>query len=274
MNGMHARRPKGFVLEERLDRYAAAIEASPTAFRGHWAEACAPLGTEPFGRVIADMGCGKGRFACAMAAADPSTLVVGIDGEPVCIAYAAQKACEEGLSNLVFVPGRADQLADVFGPGELSALHINFPTPYPRKKDAPLRILAFDRLVEYRVLLAPDAQLRLKTDSEPLFRFATEMLGLAGYSIVWSSAAGDELPDEPATEYELRLAELGAKVHALGAVPASEPCEAPPLYSLYDYLPEDIEDLDYVPYGMGPAVENLRNYRAAHEGEDWRGALR
>ena len=43
MHALHARLPKHFVLEERLERYADAIEICPTDYAGRWAEACAPL---------------------------------------------------------------------------------------------------------------------------------------------------------------------------------------------------------------------------------------
>ena len=65
MHGMHARLPKHFVLEERLERYADAIELRPAVWRGRWAEACWPLGAQDEGRfreVRLDLGCGKGAF--------------------------------------------------------------------------------------------------------------------------------------------------------------------------------------------------------------------
>jgi tRNA (guanine-N7-)-methyltransferase len=74
---MHARTPKNFVLEERLERYADAIELCPRAYAGRWAEACWPLAPgqaaeDPTGfeRVVLDLGCGKGVFACEAAAAE------------------------------------------------------------------------------------------------------------------------------------------------------------------------------------------------------------
>ena len=39
-HALHARLPKNFVLEERLERYADAIELTPERWRGRWAEAC------------------------------------------------------------------------------------------------------------------------------------------------------------------------------------------------------------------------------------------
>lgn len=44
MGAVHVRTPKNFVLEERLERYADAIETNPEAYAGDWREACAPVG--------------------------------------------------------------------------------------------------------------------------------------------------------------------------------------------------------------------------------------
>ena len=51
MGAVHVRTPKNFVLEERLERYADAIETSPENYAGHWCEACTPAGGKPFGRL-------------------------------------------------------------------------------------------------------------------------------------------------------------------------------------------------------------------------------
>ena len=65
MHALHLRLPKGFVLEERLARYADAIETSPSQFAGLWATACKPLdgsANSAFREVHLDLGCGKGTF--------------------------------------------------------------------------------------------------------------------------------------------------------------------------------------------------------------------
>ena len=48
MGAVHVRTPKNFVLEERLERYADAIETNPEAYVGDWRAACAPAGSTPF----------------------------------------------------------------------------------------------------------------------------------------------------------------------------------------------------------------------------------
>ena len=77
---MHARTPKHFVLEERLERYADFIEPAPQDYAGRWAEACYPLGGTSaaggaasagrFREVRLDLGCGKGAFTVESARMD------------------------------------------------------------------------------------------------------------------------------------------------------------------------------------------------------------
>lgn len=136
MGAVHVRTPKNFVLEERLERYADAIETNPEAYAGDWREACAPAGSKPFEHLHLDLGCGKGTYLVERAHREPDTLFIGMDQEPICIAYAAQKICEQGLSNALVLPQDAASLPRLFVAGELDAITINFPTPQPKAKYA------------------------------------------------------------------------------------------------------------------------------------------
>lgn len=284
MHGMHARLPKNFVLEERLERYAQAIELSPASYRGLWAQACWPVGDEAalpgpsreaaFREVRLDLGCGKGAYLVESARRMPDTLFVGLDAEPICIAYTAQAICERGLANAVVAPARGSDVGRIFGPGELARITLNFPTPFPRKRDAAMRLVAFERLMEYRGVLAPEGSLLLRTDSLPLYRFALVQLARAGYELVAQTEDAEEgWMGEPVTEYERRLRAQGAHVLALEAVCGPEPRDTDPREpeSLVDYLPDDLETLDYVPHGMQGTVVNLRN-RRRHERRRTQGA--
>ena len=271
LHKVHARMPKHFVLEERLARYADAIETEPRKYAGRWAEACHPLdesGLGRFSKVELDLGCGKGAFACGMAKMRPDTLYIGIDTEPVCIAYAAQLALEEKLPNALFVPGMGNDVPEFFGEGELSCIHINFPTPFPKKRFAEYRLTILDRLMDYRRVLAPGAPIVLKTDSQPFFDFTLTQLPLANYRLVWKTDdTRSKLPDEPVTGYEERLTAQGAKVLGLCAIP-EDPAPTNPMQtaelSLSRYLPHDLENMDYVPYGMENTVRNMKDYKKKH----------
>ncbi|WP_366926423.1 hypothetical protein [uncultured Enorma sp.] len=172
MGQTHIRTPKNFVLEERLERYADAIEVAPETYRGSWAAACAPVraasaatADDPaaspapaagtFDAVYLDLGCGKGAYLTACAARDPRSLYLGMDTEPICIAYAAQRIVEGELKNALVLPRSAESLERIFAPGEVAGITLNFPTPFPKRKYAGKRLVNVDHLLAYRALLAP-----------------------------------------------------------------------------------------------------------------------
>ena len=255
----HARPLKN--LEERYDWYARAIELEAPARAGAWIEAYCPAARE----LHLDLGCGKGQFAVAQAQRHPDVLFVGLDYDRTCIALAAQKACELELGNCVFALADGEDLATYFGPGELSRIYLNFSTPHPRKKHAAERLTHVDQLIAYRDLLAPGACIEMKTDSPPFYEFSLVQFELAGYDIAWKTTDLHALDaDSPVTEYEERLCALGAKVHACCATKAERPFtnEQTAELSLFEYLPEDLDTLGYVPYGMEGYVFNTKNRRA------------
>lgn len=272
MHGMHARLPKHFVLEERLERYRDYIEPDPYTWAGRWAAACAPVGSEPFREIRLDLGCGKGSFTVEAARREPDVLFVGMDSEPVCIAYAAQHGFESELPNVVFVPGTGMRVREMFSPAELGVIYLNFPTPFPRKRDSAGRLVNLERLMDYREVLAPGGEVRLRTDSQPLFDFALTQIPLAGYELTWQSRdARAEHPDDPMSEYEIRLGAQGARVNSYVAVPGPAPKNPVQTaeMSLAAYIPADLSSFDgYAPHGMQGTIENLRN-RAAKDGGDW-----
>ena len=156
-------------------------------------------------------------------------------------------------------------LSAVFAAGELSALLMNFPTPFPKKKKAHLRLTYLDRLMTYRPLLGQGAGIRLRTDSQPLRDFTLTQLELAGYEVTWRSEdVRAEFPDEPWSAYERKLTEQGACAFGISAClgPAPERVEQTAPLSLVSYLPDNLDQLDYVPHGMQGCVENLRNRNA------------
>lgn len=269
---MHARLPKNFVLEQRIERYAAAIETGGSAYAGRWAQACAEAGGAPFARVHLDLGCGKGSFIAQMAERHPDTLFIGMDSEPVCVVYAAQLLCERGIRNALVVPGDAARAAGIFADGELAAISINFPTPHPKRRHADKRLTSAAHLEGYRPLLAAGGTVTLRTDSAPLYAYSLPQFEAAGWRIQWASTNDRaDHPDTPITEYEERLSAQGAHVHGICAAPSSAPASAAQLeaaralpQSLYEYLPDNLFDGAYIPHGMGYAIENFRN-RRTHE---------
>lgn len=147
MRTTRSRLNKGFSLEDRLAGATQSYEPNPSGWRGRWSQ-WAPhegSGADSYQHVVLDLGCGKGEYTVECAAARPDTLFVGIDVDGVCVVRCAERAIAQGVTNAVFVFNEEDRdLSDFFAEGELSAVLLNFPTPFPKKKKAPLRLTYLD----------------------------------------------------------------------------------------------------------------------------------
>ena len=267
--------PDDFDLEDYLERYADFIVSDPYGLAGQWGSVGA--GTV-FHEVHLDLGCGKGISTVAYANDKPDVLIVGMDVDRICIAVSAWRAAQAGVRNVVFAQIPDDSLAGFFDPGELSTIYLNFPTPHPKGREAHLRLAYFKRLEEYRRLLAPDGELRLRTDNHAFFRYSLGQLEAVGFDMqTVSFDARSELPAGFETDYERRAVEMGATICELIAkvgeesddVPTS--CEGSRTFadaaaalpeSLYDYLTdEDLDGDGYVPSEMQRAVTAMRRTR-------------
>lgn len=287
----HVRKPK--LIEQRLREHASHLAADPRSLRGCWREA---LGM-PGARLHVDLGCGKGLWLARAAQAHPGELFVGIDNERMCVSFAVEGLSLAGIGNARAALDDAGNLQELFAPGEIDVLHINFPTPFPRKKEAAKRVTNAERLMDYRQVLAEDGRLQLKTDSQPLFDYTLEQIEAAGFQITAltrdlhnlrpaAGAAGStEAPgtgdaaapgtsgiaatdsqgfdsfDSTLSAYEEKLTGKGALVMALHAIAGAEPEHFEPseAVGLVHYLPDDLEGLEYAPHGMEDTVNNLRN---------------
>lgn len=257
----HVRKSK--LVEERLKTYADFLVADPSSLRGLWRRRFG----RPDARLHVDLGCGKGLWISRAAQALPGDAFVGIDNDRTCVSFALERIGSARAGNALVVFDEARSLRELFAPGEIDVLHVNFPTPFPRKKEAASRVTSSARLMEYRDLLAPDGRIQLKTDSQPLFDFTLEQLDRAGYEVVQMTRdmrGGDfaaSCEDLVPSAYEEKLVAKGARVLALHAAVGARPVDFIPedLIGLAQYLPEDLDALDYAPHGMEDTVANLRN---------------
>lgn len=227
------------------------------------------IGRDGFAEVRIDYGCGLGDFLVESARREPGVLFYGVDCEDFCLGIARGRIEEAGLENVrTLLVEEGCRLDGLFAPGSVSMVYLNFPTPHPRARDARRRMTHLDNLLAYRRILAPGGAVRIKTDSQPLRDYTLVQLKAAGYRLEWSvDDVREALPDDPVTGYERKAAERGATSFGIQAVPDAEPDEAasPASSSLYDYLPDDLESLRYIPADMERSVRNAIEARRAIE---------
>jgi tRNA (guanine-N7-)-methyltransferase len=143
---------------ERLERYLPDLELPPGPFRPAAA----------FGRdapVVLDIGCGHGAAAIGYASSHPSHDVLAVDVHVPGIARMLAAAHVAGVSNLRVRIGDAVALmTDQVEEGQLTAVHLFFPDPWPKLKHAKRRFVRQATLDLLESRLTPDGHVLMATD--------------------------------------------------------------------------------------------------------------
>jgi len=194
----------------------------PQGARGRWASLFprrAPVHLE--------LGCGKGGFLAAAAAAHPEVNFIAIDLKSEVLALAKRKveaAFPAGpVENVLLLSWDIERLFLIFGPEErVDRIYINFCNPWPKPGHYKHRLTHTRQLLAYRQWMAPGAELWFKTDDDALFR---DTLGLylpqAGFRtefVTWDLHQ-EALPANIPTEHEEMFAAQGIPIKFLRAAP-------------------------------------------------------
>ncbi len=139
-----------------------------------------------------EIGMGKGQFLLTLALQNPSVNYIGIERyssvllRPVEKLASMQAAGESVPANLRFICMDAADISQVFAPGEVDRIYLNFSDPWPKARHARRRLTSLEYLARYDKILAPDGQVEFKTDNRDLFDFSLEQIET---SPVWTLAA-------------------------------------------------------------------------------------
>ena len=148
----------------------------PTALRGKW-----NTHFEKEQPIHIEVGMGKGQFLFGQAAAHPGINYIGIERYTSVLLRAIQKMEEEELPNVRLIRMDAEEITEVFGPGEVDRIYLNFSDPWPKDRHAKRRLPSRQFLARYDQILKKDGLLEFKTDNRALFDFALEELEPAGW---------------------------------------------------------------------------------------------
>lgn len=208
-------------LEPRMERCAALRIQAPEEKKGHWRELkpeCTQLWVE--------VGCGKGKFTAETAQANPDVLLIAVERCREAMVVAMEKARDMGLTNVFFVDADAAILPELFAPGEVDLIYINFCDPWPPKRHAKRRLTHRNFLLLYRQVLKEAGQIHFKTDNAPLFEFSVLEFPAAGYRLeeVTRDLHGEGVQGIM-TDYEEKFHNLGTKINRCVAIKDALPPE-------------------------------------------------
>lgn len=160
-----------------------------------------------------EIGMGKGQFLTTLARENPDISYLGIERYESVLFRAVQKMQDAPLENIRFLCVDALLLCDIFAPGEIDRIYLNFSDPWPKERHAKRRLTAAPFLKIYDEILSPDGQIEMKTDNRALFDFSMQTLPAFGFQILAhtydlyndATLSRGNVP----TEYEQRFQSLG-----------------------------------------------------------------
>ena len=130
-----------------------------------------------------EVGCGKGKFTAETAAANPDVLLIAVERCREAVVVAMEKAKAMGLTNVFYIDMDVANIEEIFAPGEIDRLFINFPDPWPRKKNAKRRLTYRTFLDKYCRVIKELGEIHFKTDNAPLFEFSVEEFAACGLEV-------------------------------------------------------------------------------------------
>lgn len=126
--------------------------------------------------IVLELGCGKGEYTVALAERNPDKNFIGIDIKGARMWRGAKTATERGMDNVGFLRARIEFITSMFAEGEVSELWITFPDPQLKTRRAKKRLTSPIFLEYYSHILASDGFINLKTDSQHLFNYTSEVI--------------------------------------------------------------------------------------------------
>ncbi len=165
-------------LDSRMETCAAYRIADPAAKKGSW-RSLMPQAAD----LWVEVGCGKGKFTAETAKENPDVLLIAVERCREAMVVAMEKARAMGLTNVFFIDMDVAGMEDVFAAEEIGRLFINFPDPWPRKKNAKRRLTHRSFLDKYCRVVRKMGEIHFKTDNAPLFEYSVEEFAACGLQV-------------------------------------------------------------------------------------------
>ncbi len=124
--------------------------------------------------IFLEVGVGMGRFFRLEAASHPENAYVGMELRYKRLWNTAHKLEADRPDGWALVKGRGEDVARVFGPGELSGAFVFFPDPWPKKKQKKHRMVQKPFLTDLAKCVRKGGTLWFKTDHQEYFSFVVD----------------------------------------------------------------------------------------------------
>ena len=167
--------------------------------------------------VHLEIGCGKGKFVCELAARCPEINFIAVEKISNVLIEAVERAAAAGLENVHFINSAAEVLPRYLKSGSIDKIYLNFSNPLPKLGYAKQRLTHPKFLDEYRLFLKSGGRIVQKTDDGGFYNFSLESYRACGYKILESCEDLHVLndPENIVTEHEKRFADSGKNIYRI-----------------------------------------------------------
>ena len=214
---MRMRRMKN--LDARMEKCAEYRITDPASMKGNWRSL-----KEDAAALWVEVGCGKGKFTAETAEANPDVLLIAVERCREAMVVAMEKAQAMGLKNVFYIDMDVANIEEVFAGQEIDRLFINFPDPWPRKKNAKRRLTFRSFLDRYRRVIKMGGEIHFKTDNAPLFEFSLEEFAFCDLEMRnVTRNLHENGPVGIMTDYEEKFHNLGTPINRCECIIRSKP---------------------------------------------------
>lgn len=189
------------------------VVQNPEEKKGRWKEV---FGNER--PIEIEVGMGKGRFIMELASLHPDINYVGIERYPSVLLRGLQKREGLELDNIYFMCVDAKKLSEIFEPGEVQKIYLNFSDPWPKDRHAKRRLTSEEFMEVYDKILKPEGVVEFKTDNKGLFEYSLEAIPRDVWEIkefTYDLHHSDMGVGNIMTEYEEKFSSKGNPIYKL-----------------------------------------------------------
>lgn len=190
------------------------------------------------GPLHLEVGFGDGRYTALRAKEDPTGRFVGIELSGVSVQRALRRMRREQIANVAILKGEAHfLLRQLFEPGSLSTITVNFPDPWPKGRHEENRLLRADffRLAASRLI--PGGSVLLATDHPEYLEFARAQALDSG---LFTLTEAEPPPAVFETKYALKWKTMGKPLYYQPFVRNQQPAGDYPHLERPDEMPHSL----------------------------------
>ena len=135
--------------------------------------------------IVLELGCGRGEYTVGLGRMFPDKNFIGVDIKGARMWTGATESLEAGMKNVAFLRTNIEIIDRFFAPGEVSEIWLTFSDPQMKKVNKRLTSTRFMKM--YREILAGDGIVHLKTDSNFMYTYTSEMVKANRYPVLFSN---------------------------------------------------------------------------------------